>query len=192
MKRCIIQQKYQWKRSVTIRIHKLPLREEMKRGAMSWWAMIPVGGTGWWEFYEWPAISAVHECYLQSWLLVTLLSPCALSTRFWCTAALGSLRRAALIFRACFGSPSLLSLSLYVLPRAHTLRHILYVLSKINGLKSWLFSSELLQSTTFHRKPHIAPLLKHNIHFHLKKKYSIIIMYCISQLKSILFYSTLL
>lgn len=56
------------------------------------------------------ALTVEHR-HLQLWLLVMLVSSRALSPSFWCTAALSSLRHAALIFRACVWSPSLLSLS---------------------------------------------------------------------------------
>lgn len=82
-------------------------------------------------------VLAVQDRFLQLWLPVMLLSSRALSPRFWCTAALNSLRRAALIFRACFWSPSLLSLSLSVwLSLLHKLSLSFPGLSKINGLNS--------------------------------------------------------
>lgn len=67
-----------------------------------------------------------------------LASSCALFPSFWCTAALSSLRHAALIFRACVWSPSLLSLPLslhLLLPpsKTCTLFYLPYYLKSSNN-----------------------------------------------------------
>ena len=59
-----------------------------------------------------PRWSWQRGCVFHLWLPEMLLSSHALPPRFWCTAALNSLKRAALIFRACFWSPSPLPLTL--------------------------------------------------------------------------------